>query len=102
MKINVYGIAYTIKEGTTEELTIICKGDINDINLGLHVPLTNEIYLNKEMNHDNKRRTLIHELSHAILFVLGYGGEYNQENVVDIIAAHHDYIENILKKWDKG
>ncbi|MCM0583526.1 ImmA/IrrE family metallo-endopeptidase [Weissella diestrammenae] len=39
---------------------------------GLTVYSTNTIYLKESLNHDRKIETLVHEMTHAILFESGY------------------------------
>lgn len=61
-----------------------------------------QIYLNKYLCKEEKRRTLIHELVHCFLWVNGASyTSYVEDAVCDTVAAIFDFVDCILKAYFK-
>lgn len=57
-----------------------------------------EIYINKELNEDSMKYTIIHELTHAYLDSYGFlQVEYTDEIIADLFG---NYLFNILVDYD--
>lgn len=60
--------------------------------------VTKKILLRKDVVQDIKRQTLIHELTHAIKYYLGYG-KLDEENICNFMGAHLDVIHDIVEGY---
>lgn len=62
---------------------------------------TQTIYLDKDLCLERKRTTLLHELGHCYIntFITHLDKNYNEEDVVDIIANSYDIIREIVDKY---
>jgi len=61
------------------------------------------IYLNKEIDKDVMKDTIVHELTHAYLFTYGFNQfeNFNEENVCDVFGAFClDLSENAKKIYN--
>ena len=59
------------------------------------------IYINKTMNDERKRKTLIHEIAHAITEEMGmkpFMNKTDSERLVEFMAAHYDEVGKILSE----
>jgi len=109
MKCNIYGIIYKIRELPHDEFYDNLgekdkpRKTVDDINLGRHLAIKQEILLNEDLYQNTKKASLIHEITHAIIFVLGYGTfeEYTEEGMCTFMAAQLGIINNIVKKYFK-
>lgn len=66
---------------------------------GAYDPFRATIYLHKEQTKAQKRKTLIHEVSHAFIFEYGwYNAEdvFNEEQFCNFIACHAEEILRIV------
>lgn len=59
-----------------------------------------KIYINKEMHHEQKRQTLLHELMHCYIwsYVCGFNN-IGEEALCDISANSHDIIHKIVENY---
>lgn len=59
------------------------------------------IYLDKDLNPQQKRQTLMHELGHCYIatFITHQLKKYSEEDVVNLISNSHDIIHNIVQKY---
>lgn len=71
---------------------------------GLTYPDTQTIFLDKDLCEDRKRTTLLHELGHCYIntYITHLDQNYNEEDVVDIVANSHDIIREIIDKYFGG
>lgn len=62
---------------------------------------TQEVWLWKDLKHEKKRRTLIHELTHIYIstYITNQSMDFNEEKLCDIAANSHDIIHNIVEKY---
>ena len=62
-----------------------------------------EIWINKDMNTEQKIKTLKHELTHC--FIWNYGlynvPHFTEEMVCDIVSSINDFINEIVEKYKK-
>lgn len=63
----------------------------------------NKVFLDKGMPKDRKRKTLIHELTHAYIneYITHMEKQYDEETVADISANSHDIIHKIVSDYFK-
>ena len=63
--------------------------------------ITHNIYLNKELNQEEKINTLRHELVHCYLWEHGYRTvkEFSEEQVCDIVSSCSNFIENTIEQY---
>lgn len=68
---------------------------------GITYPDTQTIYLDKDLCIDRKRTTLLHELGHCYIntYITHLDQNYNEEDVVDIVANSHDILREIVDKY---
>ena len=101
MNVNVYGVTYEIIELKGDKFynnLFEIEHDKNEVDLGRCLNVAQAILINESLEEDTKRLTLMHELAHAIIFVLGYG-KMNEETIAQFVAAHHDFIDNVVTDW---
>jgi len=63
--------------------------------------IDNTIYLNNTMSLDRHRKTLIHEIAHAIQEEIGlkpFMNKTDTERVAEFMAAHFDEMKRILSE----
>ena len=60
------------------------------------------IYINKDISSDLKKDTILHELCHSYLFVLGFNqfpdGKFTEENVCDFFGSFSFELVQVAKK----
>lgn len=68
---------------------------------GCFEPRQAEIYVDKSLEINVYKRTLLHELTHAVLEANGFspGRRFNEEELCDFVAAHSEQIVNIANKY---
>lgn len=68
--------------------------------MGLTFYKEHMIWIAKELCHDEKIRTLKHELTHCYIWENGfYNVDFNNEELVcDFVASIYDFIEKVLKE----
>lgn len=61
---------------------------------GVTVRSKNKIYINKNLQKDLFRRTIIHELTHAYIWSYGLNQveSFKEENICDFLESHGDSI----------
>lgn len=76
------------------------KPDDGNFVFGFCVYRYHKIYLNKAQCIDEKKSTLIHELTHAWLWTCGASyTQYEEEAVCDTISASYDTIHSIIEEY---
>lgn len=95
---------WEIKEVSQEELCGIYNEEyVKDGNyyLGSTEPTTKTIYLYKDLDKEQKRKTLIHELTHCYLFTFVSFNDINFsiDDFCDLHANSHDIIHNIVEDY---
>ena len=65
---------------------------------------TQTILLDKDLHEEAKKTTLIHELTHCYIcsFITHTDKTYTDEDVADIVANSHDFINEIIGKYFKA
>ena len=66
--------------------------------LGLTFYKEHKIWISEELCDDEKRRTLIHELTHCYIWENGfYNVDFNNEELIcDFVASIYNFINNLL------
>ena len=61
----------------------------------------NKIYLDKDLNYDRKRKTLMHELAHCYIneYITHVDYQLTQEEAADLVANSHDIITQIIDDY---
>jgi Zn-dependent peptidase ImmA (M78 family) len=100
----IYGQEWKVVYTTHDDIAKIC-GDIEHKELwGMCSGIDNTIYLNNAMSKERTRKTLIHEIAHAIQEESGlkpFMNKTDEERTVEFMAAHYDEVSRILKEVEK-
>lgn len=112
MKFKMNNVEYTIKEVSQQEYKELrIKEDeedgveISDVKNGIYQGSTyytkGIIYIDKNLPHEIKRKTLIHELTHCYIreYITHEEKNYSEEMVADISANSHDIIHKIVEDY---
>jgi Zn-dependent peptidase ImmA (M78 family) len=107
MKFKINNRTWAIKETPQEEIRKEFEkhcdkvGEGNGRYFGVTWHDTQEIYLDKDLNEQRKRITLMHELSHCYVasFFTHQDKQYDEEMLCDIVANSHDIIHEIVTKY---
>ena len=115
MKFKMNDITYVIKEVSQKEykeLRVIEDEEdgveISDVKNGIYQGSTHHtkgiVYIDKNLPHEIKRKTLIHELTHCYIreYITHEEKNYSEEMVADISANSHDIIRKIVEDYFKG
>lgn len=115
MKFKMNDITYVIKEVSQQEykeLRVIEDEEdgveISDVKNGIYQGSTHHtkgiVYIDKNLPHDIKIKTLIHELTHCYIreYITHEEKTYSEEMVADISANSHDIIHKIVVDYFKG
>lgn len=81
-EIELFGKVFTV----TEKKKIMYEGDECE---GLFLPDTCEIYIKKDLNRENKVKTFIHELGHAMIWRTGLKQSNLSEELEEIIVENY-------------
>lgn len=102
MKFNMNGVPYTIKEVEQNEFNQIEQED--GYYFGQSHFFTQEIWLDKSLNKERKKKALYHELTHCYIREYLTTGDItpNEEVLCDISANSHDIIHEIVEKYFRG
>jgi Zn-dependent peptidase ImmA (M78 family) len=101
MKFKINNREWEIKEISNEEM-IVDTSDLDGFTHGTTEYSTLTININKSA--PDKRKTLIHELTHCFMYEFGHNQhtkEFNHEDVCEICACSHDIIHEIVEKYFK-
>ena len=60
-----------------------------------------KIYIHRDLEPERKKRTLIHELTHAIIDANGLNRDFSEENVCDFVENHYHTINTIVENYFK-
>lgn len=69
--------------------------------LGLCSMLDRRIYLLDSQGNENMRDTLVHELTHAMIYEYALPQEMGEEQVCDFMATYADDIISIADRYQK-
>lgn len=114
MKFNVNGLNWEIKELSQKEIKEFNnsrkgegeKDDVSSISeryYGITYHDILKIYIDKDLPEERKIKTLIHELTHVYIstYITHQDIKYCEEDVCDINANSHDFINKIVNKYFK-
>ena len=104
MKFKINNRTWTIKETTQDKMKEIMNSTNGDgYYYGITKYTTQEIYLCNELNKEQKRQTLIHELMHCYLGVYAsfQFESMDIELICDVVGNSHDIINKIVNKYFK-
>ena len=61
------------------------------------------IYIDRDIQEDRKKKTLLHELTHTYINenITHQSKQYDEEDVCDIVANSHSYVTAILEEYFK-
>ncbi len=107
MKFKINNIEWEIKETDVETMNNESKKyDVNNEQkkkkyyFGLCVYPTATIYINNIMNEGQKRRILMHELTHCWIFNNTYfKDKYDEEDLCETISMASDWVNEIVNKY---
>ena len=93
-EINVNGVMYLIEYITDNQMKSLDGCDEFTMgNIDYHKAI---ISIKDDLQHSQKRKTLIHEIAHAIRFEYGLPREKNEETICEFVAAFYDEITKLL------
>ncbi len=78
MIVKILGIPYTIEEVENIPNTVDC--------IGLHIGAEQKIQIKKSLPKEMKEQTILHEIMHAIFWILGENELSENERVVQSLA----------------
>lgn len=101
MKFNINGNEITIIETNQYDPNLIVDGTAR---IGCIHYINNTIYLMENLTKEVKRRTLLHELTHAALNCNGMLNfdNFNQEQMCEFMAYHSEKIVDICNEYFEG
>ena len=97
----IYGQQWQVVFTTNDEMEKLHGGSEYKELWGMCSGIDNTIYLNNAMSKERTRKTLIHEIAHAIQEESGLKPFMNKtdgERTVEFMAAHYDEVSRILKE----
>ena len=102
MKFEINGKQFIIKEVEQNKL-MEYKQDTEGYFYGQTHFQTQEIWIDKELTKEQKRRTLYHELMHCYIvsYITTQDLTYEEELLCDISANSHDIIHKIVEDYFK-
>ena len=60
------------------------------------------IYLNKDLSPSQKRKTLMHELTHCYLWSVGMQfDKFEEEDICNVVASSHEFVLSIVNRYFK-
>ena len=82
-------------------ITIIEKEELQGDAWGIYDINKQEIYIKKDTTPEQKKMTLIHELSHAIIrsYLLDVKKNYTEEELCEFVALYLQKIKEIVDKY---
>lgn len=98
MKFNILSSTWNIKE--VESSSDILIVDSNRC-FGVVSYREQTIYLDKTLLLQEKRKTLAHELSHAILYItqIEYKKDFSEEMLCEFVGKYCEIINSIINKY---
>lgn len=102
MKVLINNISWTFNlvKGTDSNLLYD-----NDFNYGITCYNDACVYVSKDLPNDLRKRTLLHETVHAVLFsyMLRKYESFTEEELADFVAKYFDIIytitDNVMREW---
>lgn len=104
MKCELNGIAYEIKEVEQKDFWEYKCNEQDGYYYGQSHFQTQEIWLDKNLSKEIKKKTLYHELMHCYIreYITSRDLEFEEELLCDISAKSHDIIHEIVERYFKG
>lgn len=96
-------LLYRIEEHESDDIVYLNKGESETSVFGRHVPSEQKVYIHKHLSNEAKRRTLVHELTHA--FVYAYGLEevvMDEEGCCKFLSIYSKRINEIADRYMRG
>lgn len=102
-KFTMNGIVYTIKEVEQKEFWEHTVDEQDGYYYGQSHFQTNEVWIDKNLTVERKRKTLLHELMHCYIreYLTTRDIEPTEEVMCDISANSHYIIHNIVEDYFK-
>jgi hypothetical protein len=92
----INGVEYTVEYLSDIDMRLLDGCDENTLgNVNYH---NSTISIKKDIDKVKMRRTLIHEIVHAVRFEYGLPREKNEEVICDFISAFYDIISDLIKE----
>lgn len=70
--------------------------------MGLCVFLEQTIYIRAGMSKEQTKRTILHELIHAIIFSYGLDPDMDEEGICNFVSAHFDELTKLMSEVKNG
>lgn len=99
MKFKIHDRTWRVtQDGDGENVYIRDDGDSR---LGLCCYLERRIYIHESLRRSDKRQTLMHELTHAMIYEYALPQEMGEEQVCDFVATYADEVITIADRYMK-
>lgn len=100
-KFYMNGVLYTIKEVFQNKFWENQNDEQDGYYYGQTHFQTQEVWIDKTLSDDKKRKTLYHELTHVYIkeFITTGDIEFNEEVLCDIAANSHNVIHEIVENY---
>ena len=101
MKFEMNGVEYTIKEVEQKEFWDYQVDEQDGYYYGQSHFQTQEVWIDKDLPAEKKKKTLYHELTHVYIreYLTSRDIEPNEEILCDIVANSHDIIHEIVENY---
>lgn len=103
MKFKMNGVEFEIKEVEQSEMSKWQCDEEDSYYYGQTHFMTQEVWIDKILSKEKKRKTLIHELTHVYIreYLTSRDISPNEEVLCDINANSHDIIHKIVEDYFK-
>lgn len=104
MKFKMNNVEYTIKEVSQQEFWDYQVDEQDGYYYGQSHFQTQEVWIDKDLPIEKKRKTLYHELTHVYIreYLTSRDINPNEEVLCDISANSHDIIHKIVENYFKS
>ena len=104
MKFTMNNVEFTIKEVEQEEMQKWLCDEQDGYYYGQTHFMTQEVWIDKILSKEKKKKTLIHELTHCYIreYLTSRDINPDEEVLCDICANSHDIIHKIVEDYFKS
>ena len=100
VNVNINGLCFEVIEEADGKNVWLEEDEKGYTQAGLCEFFKQKIYIHKDLGYKMKRRILVHELTHAFLFVQGlHNVDLNQEIICDFVALNYEKIKEIVDDY---